>query len=240
MKVKADASGQPGNTIAQYEYDGLGRLIVRAADTDANGALDTFTHYFYAGEKVVETRDAASLTPSPESLAPTYQYVWSLRNVNAPILRDTYVDGEILAEDRVYYLTDLSNNVTALADASGNVIERYVYDPYGKVTIYDATWSNTRSASSCANCVLFGGMSLDPLTGLYGDRARWYHPGIGTFISRSPGAVRRPEHVLLHGRQSGFAYRSERAAGNEGEPSRRDGRGRWGRAGGARAARLAG
>ncbi len=186
VKVQADASGQPGNTIVQYEYDGTGRLIVRAADTNGGGTLDTFTHYFYAGQQVVETRDAASSSAQPENLQPAYQYVWSLRNVDAPILRDTYVDGALSAEDRIYYLTDANNNVTALADASGNVIERYVYDPYGNVTIYDATWSNTRSASSYANCVLFGGMSLDPLTGLYGDRARWYHPGLGTFTSRDP------------------------------------------------------
>jgi len=32
-------------------------------------------------------------------------------------------------------LTDANMNVTALVDTGGDAVERYIYDPYGKVTI---------------------------------------------------------------------------------------------------------
>ena len=95
-------------------------------------------------------------------------------------------NGQPISGDRIYYLTDADNNVTAITDSSGNVIERYVYDAYGTLTIYDPTWTNTLSGSSVNNTILFGGMSLDPTTGLYYDHARWYDASMGTFISRDP------------------------------------------------------
>ena len=33
---------------------------------------------------------------------------------------------------------------------------------------------------------LYQGMSLDPVTGLYYERARWYSPSLGTWISQDP------------------------------------------------------
>jgi hypothetical protein len=32
-------------------------------------------------------------------------------------------------------------NVTALVDTGGDAVERYVYGPYGKVTILNGAWS---------------------------------------------------------------------------------------------------
>jgi len=66
------------------------------------------------------------------------------------------------------------------------VLERYVYDPYGQVTIYDDDWSDTRSASSYDNTRLYTGRELDPTTGLYYYRARWYDTGTGNFTTRDP------------------------------------------------------
>ncbi len=43
---------------------------------------------------------------------------------------------------RVYYLGDANFNVTTLVNTGGNALERYVYSPYGVLTIYDATWAN--------------------------------------------------------------------------------------------------
>ena len=96
--------------------------------------------------------------------------------------------------DRIYYLTDANDNVTALVGNSGGawqVVERYVYTPFGGVTIYQCSgnsWTPAQqvSASPNNNTILFAGMSLDPTTGLYYDHARWYDPGSGAFITRAP------------------------------------------------------
>ena len=90
-------------------------------------------------------------------------------------------------EERCYYTTDGNGNVTALADASGTVLERYVYDPYGKTTIYDDDWSDTVSwASSRQNEILYAGYRFDAETGLYHVRNRMYHPTLGRWLQRDP------------------------------------------------------
>ena len=100
---------------------------------------------------------------------------------------------------RIYYLADGNMNVTSLVNTSGDALERYIYDPYGRLTIYDATWSNTRSSSSYSNYVLFTGRHLDPETGLYYYRARYYSAELGRFVSRDPigyqGGINLYEYV---------------------------------------------
>ncbi len=70
--------------------------------------------------------------------------------------------------------------------------ERYVYDPYGAVTMYDGPgstggdWSNPHTVSSVGNTLLYAGTVLNPTTGLYYDEARWYSTAVSTFISRDP------------------------------------------------------
>ena len=79
----------------------------------------------------------------------------------------------------------------ALADASGTVLERYVYDPYGKTTIYDDDWSDTVSwASSKQNEILYAGYRFDAETGLYHVRNRMYHPTLGRWLQRDPNLPR--------------------------------------------------
>ena len=114
-----------------------------------------------------------------------HQYVWSASGENAPILRDTYSSGSLVATDRLYYLTDANGNVTAVTDYTGAVQERYSYDAYGNVTYYTAAWSQI-SASAVDNTLLFAGMQLDEATNVYYDRARWYNPSTGGFITRDP------------------------------------------------------
>ena len=55
--------------------------------------------------------------------------------------------------------------------------------------LYSGDSRNRRAV--CASTVpmvnnLYQGMALDPATGLYYERARWYSPSLGTWISQDP------------------------------------------------------
>ncbi|MBE3097123.1 MAG: hypothetical protein IMZ44_08325 [Planctomycetes bacterium] len=83
-------------------------------------------------------------------------------------------------------------NVTALVNASGAVVERYVYDPYGKVTILDGTtggqteWAaDADQKSDVDNEILYCGYRFDPESGLYHVRHRSYHPTLGRWRTRA-------------------------------------------------------
>ena len=88
-------------------------------------------------------------------------------------------------EEALYYATDASGKVTSLVSAAGQVVERYVYDPYGKVTIYNPAWtSEVAWSAGKKNEVLYAGYRYDSETALYNVRHREYHPTLGRFIQR--------------------------------------------------------
>lgn len=147
-----------------YGYDALGRRISRVGDTD--GSLQE-TRYLYDGWQVIEEQDASGDTQAT--------YVYGL-----------YID-EVLnmrRDDRDYYYhTDDLYNVVALTDASGIPVERYEYADYGEATVLDAS-GNFIAAPSIGSPYLFQGRRLDPETGLYYFRNRYYSAETGRFIQR--------------------------------------------------------
>ena len=56
------------------------------------------------------------------------------------VLRDRDADANSSngLEERLYVQQDANYSVTSLTDTSGEVVERYVYDPYGTGTVIDA------------------------------------------------------------------------------------------------------
>ena len=110
---------------------------------------------------------------------------------------------------RVYYLADANMNVTTLVDINGDALERYISDPYGRVTIYDATWSNVRSSSSYSNYVLFTGRHLDPETSLYYYRARYHSAELGRFVSRNPIGYRGGKNLYGYCRGNPLMYHAK-------------------------------
>jgi len=140
----------------RYEYDGLNRRTVTVRYI--SGAVSNCDHRYYnASWQVVETRVHGS-SGQPETAPPYYQYVWSARYIDSLVLRDWNTDSDNYCDDqRLYYLGDANFNVTCLVDTSGDALERYLYDPYGKVTFYTGDWTSTRSSSSYHNVYLYTG-----------------------------------------------------------------------------------
>ena len=132
-----------GTTIAAYGYNGLGERI-----TETHGTTTTDLYYSSAWQ-VLEERVGGVLQA---------RNVWSPVYVDALVLRDQSSLGNGTLDQRLYVQTDANWNVTALVDASGNVVERYVYDPYGAVTVLTPSWAvrgaSLRDALSLARATL--------------------------------------------------------------------------------------
>ena len=79
------------------------------------------------------------------------------------------------------------NSTLALSQASssGSIVESYVYDAYGNVTIRNGS-GTVIPASAYGNRYLFQGREYDYTTQLYHFRARWYDPETGRWLSNDP------------------------------------------------------
>ena len=100
---------------------------------------------------------------------------------------------ELISQERdgkkSYYVYDGHGSVRALADESGNVTDKYVYDAFGNLI---------SSVGSTKNDFLFCGEQFDPVTGLYYLRARYMNPIVGTFISMDSYEGSIDDPVSLH------------------------------------------
>ena len=179
------------NVVLKCEYDGLGRRTKKFVNTSdpLDQTYDAYLHFFYnARWQILETRKSTSENTGPETLQPEYQYVWSLRYIDAAVLRDKNTDEDDVCDDqRLYYTTDANMNVTALIGTDGSALERYVYDPYGEVEVLDADFSaDGDGESDYDNAILYCGYYHDSETGLYHVRHRSYHPTLGRWLQRDP------------------------------------------------------
>ena len=177
-------------TIGKYEYDALHRRAKKNYDSaapDNPAGVDTYSHAFYNELwQIIETRVSDSESAVADSLQPQYQYVWSERYVDAPIIRDTNDDADGLCDDeRIYCTTDEAHSVCAIFDDTGAVVERYRFDPYAKRTIFDAMYSSTSSVSSRAFAMAAYGYRADESTLFLIARHRVFVSNLG-WTSRDP------------------------------------------------------
>jgi len=173
-----------------------------------------------------------------------FQYVWDVRYVDTPALRDenkdpgTDNDCTEAGDERLYYVSDANFNVTALVDAeTGEVVERYMYDPYGKATVCEEDWTPREdNASAVANDVLYCGYRFDAETGLYHVRYRYYHPTLGRWVTRDPAGYLDGANLYVYVSDNpataldptGLWTKVRRAGGGEGNRLLRQHRGHLG------------
>ena len=166
-------SATSGSNTYLMSYDALGRCVKRSLNGSA-------TYYIYDGEKPV-------VEYGPNSAVAKNLYG---KGIDEILMRtDTTVNGG----NAFYYGQDHEGSVTHLLNASGNVIESYLYDAFGTPTMYDGN-GNHIDSTAYNNRFLFTGREYAATYqktyvanfGFYEYRARAYHPTLGRFMSEDP------------------------------------------------------
>jgi RHS repeat-associated protein len=152
--IKTFASQTEPTPISSVHYilDGLGRRIVKNVD-------GVQTQYIYDQKEVLWEQDLAGNVLAYYTNGPGLDEHISMRR-----------DGE-----SYFYVTDALGTVAKLTDASGNVVNDYIYDSYGSMV------SKTEAVE---NPYTYTGRRYDPKSGLYYYRSRYYDPDIGRFTQR--------------------------------------------------------
>jgi len=92
--------------------------------------------------------------------------------------RDLDASGSFEAAERVFFHTDGLGSATELSDATGAVAGARVYDAYGRIV--------QETGAAIAQPYAFTGREFDAESVLYYDRARYYDPATGRFLSEDP------------------------------------------------------
>ncbi len=179
-----------GVLIATYSYDGTDRRIRKVVT--GSGDLDGVTDYYYDDWQAVEERDGSDQV--------LRQYVYGLY-LDEPLVMDRNLDGDDVAtgsgDQRLFYHQNTLLSTFALTDAGGEIVEAYLYDAYGRQTVFLPGANGTLDFglddvavpgghSAVGNPFAFTGRRLDPESGLYYYRYRYMDPEQGRFIQRDP------------------------------------------------------
>jgi RHS repeat-associated protein len=169
--------------IAVYSYDADGRRIRKVVTN--SGTLNGTTDFYLDGQQEIEEHNAAD--------NPTQQYVYG-SYLDEPLV----LDGNLTdTPRRLFYHQNALYSVFALTDATGQIVEGYQYDAYGRQTVFEPGPNGkvdfggddviTRGGlTAIGNPFFFTGRRLDSETGLYYFRARYDDPVLGRFLSRDP------------------------------------------------------
>jgi RHS repeat-associated protein len=172
----ATVKNASGATIATYAYNAAGQRI---AETDASA---TTAGFYYGGSgKIIELRHDSTVTS---------QNVYNTDYTNDLLVRDDNstsgnlgVSGSGLGE-RVFVQHDALCDVTALVNTSGVVVQRFIYSPYGTITVLSPSWVATEDAYNFS--FGFQDMWRDPATSLDYTVNRDYDAAIGTWLQPDP------------------------------------------------------
>jgi RHS repeat-associated protein len=185
--LTSDSSGSysydaNGNTLtdvsgSRFTWDFENRLT-QAVVPGTNGGTTTFkydpfgrriqksgplgtTNYLYDGPNLIETTNG-----SGNEVASYTQ----TRNIDETL-------AELRSSATDYYEADTLGSITSLSSLSGALANTYTYDSFGK---------QTASTGTLTNPFQYTGREFDQETGAYNNRARYYDPTTGRFLSEDP------------------------------------------------------
>jgi len=154
-----------------------------------------------------DTAFASGGTLTANSGATVYGWAVASGPTQRIVVAGSYGGDEALAafapaSQRLYAEQSANYNVTSMVDPYGNVDQRFVYDPYGNMTVLSAAW--TPQSDLFDTQIGFQGMWLDQASGLYHTANRDYSAALGRWVEVDPaGYVNGP---------NGFQFTSDAPA----------------------------
>ena len=166
-----DGQGQLQRT-ANYQYDALNRRVSSTVvDKGVSAGQALVTYFIYdRGNIILELADTDGVAGLLKA-APSRAYLHGLGA------------DQVLAQDDgggsvLWLLADAKSNIRDTADNTGKLTDHFLMDSFGNIV--------GRSPLSLPTRYLFAGREFDSVTGLYYNRARYYDPQAGRFISADP------------------------------------------------------
>ena len=139
-----------GGVTSNYLYNADG---IRTRKTVGSAVTD----YFINGGTILAEQTGSTV-------------IWYIYDGNGDIL------GLIYNGTPYYYLKNQQGDVYKVADASGNIVASYVYDPWGKVLSATGTMAQI-------NPIRYRSYYYDTETGFYYLQSRYYDPETGRFLN---------------------------------------------------------
>jgi RHS repeat-associated protein len=133
----------------------------------------TVTRFVYDREDIIEERDGSNAL--------------AFRYVHGPGIDEPLARRDVMTSQTAFLHPDANGSITDSTDSGGQISPRYRYDSYGIALVGSAVSGHA-----------YAGRELDADTGLVYNRARYYDPKVGRFISEDP--------VGLSGGMNPYAY----------------------------------
>jgi RHS repeat-associated protein len=183
METRNDLPAGVPNLTMEFKYDYLGRRVQKLVKENGTTTLDR--RYMWDGWKMVMELDSSGTVKKGYEWGPDLSHTFEGAGTIGGLLRVTDSGGgwESWMSFPCY---DGNGNVMGLIGyATGNILAKYEYDPYGKLirTQGDATLAES-------NPFLFSTKFLDRESGLSYYGYRYYDADLGRWVNRDPIGVK--------------------------------------------------
>ncbi|MCR9204234.1 MAG: hypothetical protein NXH75_06640, partial [Halobacteriovoraceae bacterium] len=164
--IERNSISTPATKTVNYVYDVLGRRIEKSVD-------GVITRYIYDNEDILFELDGNN------QITKVFTHGGG---IDEPLSFE-----DKLAQQTYFYHADHLGSIIGLSNSSGNLVQNYVYDSFGNVSIFDGSGTSFNLGSEPIKQPYgYTSRELDAESDLYYYRARYYNSSIGRFISEDP------------------------------------------------------
>ncbi|XZE43934.1 RHS repeat-associated core domain-containing protein [Pirellulaceae bacterium SH467] len=196
---KVSASGATLKQV-EYTYDAFDQRTAKRVDIDGNGTWDRYEVYTWADGQEVQRWVDSDGAGTGQKLRLANRYLWA-ESVDQLLSDEQYASGTGMEVDAttasgtagttLWALTDHLGSVRDLLDNNGVVREHNVFDSFGRLireVDYNSSGTAISSTDAAAVDSIFGytGRNWDSDIGMQYNRARWYDPQTGRWLSQDP------------------------------------------------------